>query len=585
MAESVKPIIMPRFSSDRHPAVQVIGTGPGANMSQAYKTGNIEQLEIGPELKATSSQGASSNIARLCATMDCHYWVVDRWLLTDDDILNMDPLLWFSAADLVGVVADGAEVTQWADRTGNGYTATAEAGTAPVFMPHVQNGQPGLLFSSDTEMTMAEVESGPDRTVFTVGSDTAIHVSGEWSNLTDGILVPSSIPGVLAEKLIFERRLNWFEIQAVEYYLATKYHTLAFLSEYNMRKTLPAPRLLKAGQVRRVAFRDGYQIMTRATDQVVAGWEVSEDDILNLGPIAWLAVSDLAETATDGAEVLALADRTGNGYDATASTGTAPEYDADGMNGRPALVFASGDEMAIEPIILGGDYTIFTAGDEVVVSASVTWADLADGVLRANTVGGKISEWLIFPRQLSEAEYGSVERYLANKYWRVTDATIAGMAPDLWLSAFDLVGEVTDGSEILALADRSANSNDVTAVAGTAPVFDADGYNGKPTMVFEATDLLTLTSAIDLGSDYTIITTGDATAVSASSIWADLYAGKIETAPNSGKLSEIIIFKRVLTEREADFVSRYVAAKYWLTTDTPVSETGILNIRFERNAP
>ncbi len=150
----------------------------------------------------------------------------------------------------------------------------------------------------------------------------------------------------------------------------------------------------------------------------------------------------------------------------------------------------------------------------------------------------------------------------------VGEATIAAMGPDLWLCAADLEGYIADGAKVLSLSDRSASLNHATGVSATAPTFDEDGYNDQPTMAFESTQFLSLTTGVDLGSDYTIITVGDTMAVPASAIWSDLYAGEIRTATgDAGLLSEIIVFKRTLSVSETDLVERYIANRYWLTAE------------------
>lgn len=70
---------------------------------------------------------------------------------------------WFDACDLR--LADGASVTTWADKSGNGNDATA--GTSPVYKTGIQNGLPGVLFTAASSQFLAanglaSIQNGAD---------------------------------------------------------------------------------------------------------------------------------------------------------------------------------------------------------------------------------------------------------------------------------------------------------------------------------------------------------------------------------------------------------------------------------------
>lgn len=72
----------------------------------------------------------------------------------------------------------------------------------------------------------------------------------------------------------------------------------------------------------------------------------------------------------------------------------------------------------------------------------------------------------------------------------------------LWLDASDLVGTVADGDEVTSWADKSGNGYNATGSAGSAPTLDVDGFNGRPTLSFDGTELLN-TSAMSISGEYT----------------------------------------------------------------------------------
>lgn len=78
--------------------------------------------------------------------------------------------------------------------------------------------------------------------------------------------------------------------------------------------------------------------------------------------------------------------------------------------------------------------------------------------------------------------------------WSADSSQVRGFAVQdivLWLRADDLVGTYDDGDEVLTWSDISGNGYDATGSTGSAPTLDLDGFNGRPTLSFDGTELLT----------------------------------------------------------------------------------------------
>ena len=75
----------------------------------------------------------------------------------------------------------------------------------------------------------------------------------------------------------------------------------------------------------------------------------------------WLDASDTSTITQSSGSVSQWNDKSGNGNNATQATGTAQfAYNATGLNGKPALISASGDSMALgSTVSLTGEFSIF----------------------------------------------------------------------------------------------------------------------------------------------------------------------------------------------------------------------------------
>ncbi len=78
-------------------------------------------------------------------------------------------------------LANGANVTSWADGSGNGYTATTGASAAPTFQGSVLNTQPVVRFGGAASLTSAVPDGAVQQTIFVV----------TIPNATDGTLFGS----------------------------------------------------------------------------------------------------------------------------------------------------------------------------------------------------------------------------------------------------------------------------------------------------------------------------------------------------------------------------------------------------------
>ena len=80
-------------------------------------------------------------------------------------------------------------------------------------------------------------------------------------------------------------------------------------------------------------------------------------------------------------------------------------------------------------------------------------------------------------------------------------STIAGLQG--WMRAKDLMGVVTDGNPVGTWTDRAAVGN-ATASSGARPTFDADGINGRPSLIYSSGNSLTFARTIT-GGAFTLI--------------------------------------------------------------------------------
>lgn len=90
-------------------------------------------------------------------------------------------VLWLKASDLVGTVADGAEVTMWSDKSGNAYHATGTAGSAPTLDLDGFNGRPTLAFDGTESLSTASIGTSGDFSVFVVAGDNSSSASNAYA--------------------------------------------------------------------------------------------------------------------------------------------------------------------------------------------------------------------------------------------------------------------------------------------------------------------------------------------------------------------------------------------------------------------
>lgn len=115
----------------------------------------------------------------------------DIWLLASEEPIAWSPLMlptlqgWYSADDFAAS-ADGAPVTSWLDKSGNGRNLTAVTGTPAVTVAGL-NGHRGVSLTSDlmTSAAFAAVGAGVPLTLFATlkntdpGSSTVTMVDGQ----------------------------------------------------------------------------------------------------------------------------------------------------------------------------------------------------------------------------------------------------------------------------------------------------------------------------------------------------------------------------------------------------------------------
>ena len=99
--------------------------------------------------------------------------------------------LWFDAADKSSIILSGSTVTQWNDKSGNGFDAVNSSNAGPKYSPTGFNGLPGLLFDGKTTLLRTEPISpmpalsvnGIDTTIFIVFNKVSAALSPEISYL------------------------------------------------------------------------------------------------------------------------------------------------------------------------------------------------------------------------------------------------------------------------------------------------------------------------------------------------------------------------------------------------------------------
>jgi hypothetical protein len=83
------------------------------------------------------------------------------------DPLSLSPKAWWDASDAATITLSGANVTAWADKSGNGYTLTP--GTSPTYATAAQNGLNVVEFNGTNQyLTSGASLTGHDRTCFAV---------------------------------------------------------------------------------------------------------------------------------------------------------------------------------------------------------------------------------------------------------------------------------------------------------------------------------------------------------------------------------------------------------------------------------
>lgn len=137
----------------------------------------------------------------------------------------------------------------------------------------------------------------------------------------------------------------------------------------------------------------------------------------------------------------------------------------------------------------GGQVTLrgVSAGTTRVLSASI----------EVGIVTGSDTDGISGP--VLEPELSRVGNSLASSKW-ATGHVLAD-----WDASFVTVA---DGAEVVSLRDAGPHGRTLTAPAGSGPVFDVDGLNGKPCLVFEGTDYLATAEAFFASTDYTVVVVG-----------------------------------------------------------------------------
>lgn len=94
------------------------------------------------------------------------------------DPLTLSPLFWFDAADSASVTLNGSTVSQWNDKSGNGYHLTqGTAGSQPTYTSAGQNGRNIITFDGTSDTLSRS-------TTPTVTQPFSVWIAMKWNALT-----------------------------------------------------------------------------------------------------------------------------------------------------------------------------------------------------------------------------------------------------------------------------------------------------------------------------------------------------------------------------------------------------------------
>jgi hypothetical protein len=85
------------------------------------------------------------------------------------DVLSLSPTLWLDASDETSITESGGSVSQWDDKSGNGYNLTQGTGTAqPATGTRTVNGLNVLDFDGSDYLTNASITTSQPASMFVV---------------------------------------------------------------------------------------------------------------------------------------------------------------------------------------------------------------------------------------------------------------------------------------------------------------------------------------------------------------------------------------------------------------------------------
>ena len=94
--------------------------------------------------------------------------------------------LWFDANDLTTIIKTGSAVSQWNEKSGNGYSVVqASAGNQPTYATNLLNGMPGIQLSNSTWLwqygsNMPNFSSSPATSVYIVAKNSSTSPASGW---------------------------------------------------------------------------------------------------------------------------------------------------------------------------------------------------------------------------------------------------------------------------------------------------------------------------------------------------------------------------------------------------------------------
>jgi hypothetical protein len=229
---------------------------------------------------------------------------------------------------------------------------------------------------------------------------------------------------------------------------------------------------------------------------------------VSAGIQTWLDASALAPNSS---AVTVWADKSGNSRDAQVSTGSAAQYEASGLNGKPALSFTGTQGYVVNGLDIRAavmpDVTVFTVYKQGSASSNALWGN----------------------------DNGNWDRFVYTRF--NFEAGIISTSNPSGPNSLILGGSVAGGAYLsTAVYDGQVSGGSNAGPADGSAVY----VNGEKLNTFtDYTDPLNAATSLRLGSD------GD-------------------NGGFTGAMAEVIVYNRILSDCEMKSVNAYLNAKYSL---------------------